>query len=178
MDRSPETEMALRALAEPYHMNLENLGKLGDQLYQKGLAGALLSGLLGFVILLITSQILYQGFKSELEEEAFRIGTLQSMGVQAKDMQKSYLRRAIEDVLLAQVLSHLVYGVLLILLSFRGQGVRLLHLGSLLQLMLWKYPWGIHLLLVLLFALVGVLTSYLPLKRVLQRTPLDNIRYN
>lgn len=178
VDRSPETEMALRALGEPYHMNLENLGKLGDQLYQKGLAGALLSGLLGFVILLITSQILYQGFKSELEEEAFRIGTLQSMGVQAKDMQKSYLRRAIEDVLLALVLSHLVYGVLLILLSFRGQGVRLLHLGSLLQLMLWKYPWGIHLLLVLLFALVGVLTSYLPLKRVLQRTPLDNIRYN
>lgn len=66
-DCSPETEMTLRALANPHNMHLENLGQLADKLYQKGLSGPVLSGLLAFVILLITSQILYQGFKSELE---------------------------------------------------------------------------------------------------------------
>lgn len=101
-DPSPETEMALRNLAHPHNMYLQNLVRLKDQLYEKGLAGALLSGLLGLVVLLIAAQILYQGFKSELEEEeAHRIGTLQSMGLDSKKMEKSYLKRATEDILLA-----------------------------------------------------------------------------
>lgn len=53
------------------------------------------------MVLLIAAQILYQGFKSELEEEAHRIGTLQSMGLDSKKMEKSYLKRATEDILLA-----------------------------------------------------------------------------
>lgn len=177
VDRTPETEMILRKMANTYHMQVEDLGRLADKLYQKGVAGAFLSGLLGFVVLLITSQILYQGFRSELEEERFRIGTLQSLGLHRKEMKKDYLKRAIQDVLWALVLSHLIYTILLILLSFRGQGLRILHLGSLLKLMLWNYPLEIHVLLVLLFAVVGIGTSYFPLRAVLKRTPLENITY-
>lgn len=99
------------------------------------------------------------------------------MGVRTKEMKKSYFRRAITDVVAALVLSHLIYGILLVLLSFRGQGVRLLHLRSLLELLLWKYPFGVHLGLVALFILVGIATSYLPVKSVMRRTPLENIRY-
>lgn len=53
----------------------------------------------------------------------------------------------------------------------------MLHILSLLGLMLWRYPWEIHLLLVGIFVMVGMVSTYLPIKKVLQRTPLDNIRH-
>lgn len=145
-----------------------------QQLYTKGIRTSLIIGLLAGTLLLIAIQIQTGTFRGQLEVERERIGILQSLGVTEKDFRRTYLKEAIQRVLQAIGLVHIV--VLVGLLGYVVINGRSSNILTELKIALWDYNWWWHGGILIVFSLLGVLATYLPVGQILKRQPVNNIR--
>lgn len=175
-----QTDMAGADIVRLKHMAFQNGFQVKSlylekkQLFTKGIRSSLIVGLLAATLLLITVQIQTSSFRGQLEAERERIGILQSLGVTEKDFRQAYLVDSIKQVIRAIGLAHgVMFAGLAIYLLFKGAAS---HWPTDLKIALWDYNWWWHGLIVLLFAGLAGLSSYLPVGRILHRQPVNNIR--
>lgn len=175
LPRPTQTEaLEVKRIGLQYDFVVKDLSLIKQRLYAKGLQTSLIVGLLGTALLIVALQIQLTSARGLLETERYRIGLLQSLGIQAKDYRRAYLKDTLKRMLAAAGLSHLVllaiiYGYVLI---SRPGSASLLEM----QISLADYPFVIHGLIVLGFILLGSLATFWPLGNILARQPVANIR--
>lgn len=173
-DMTPEGVAEIKRLGFTNGFQVKSLYLQKQQLFTKGIRTSLIIGLLAGTLLLIAVQIQTGSFRGQLEVERERIGILQSLGVTEKDFRRSYLKEAILRVLQAILLAHVVLVIGLIGYVFISS--RSADLLTELKITLWDYNWLWHGLVLLVFSLLGILATYLPVGQILKRQPVNNIR--
>lgn len=174
------TDLPLLRYASKNYYTLRNFRESNAALYDAAVSNALITGLLGAAAGIIAMVILYNTIVSTHEQERRRFGVLQSMGVSNRRFYGLELLTGFGLGLLAVILANiLVLGVLLLSSLSRGTGLGL-SFGDLLRDVfargLWLYPIKAHIALCAAFLLLTTLMQALPLKGVLRRSPIENIR--
>ena len=163
------TQLQIQRLGVRYGAKLDNYNLENEILLGKSFRSALNIIVLGASIALITLLILYNTSLSKLEQERERIGTLQALGVTKSQFRRFYVGTGLVYALIALVVAHLVNFMILI-------GATLLEGNISIIDRLWLYPWSIHGLICLIFGLITILSYFLPLEKILERQPINNIQ--
>ncbi|MDR7869345.1 MAG: ABC transporter permease [Tissierellaceae bacterium] len=159
---------------------LYNYKESKSELYSEAFNNALIIGLLGLTAASIASIILYNIFESKLEQNKNRIGILQSLGVSSKDFYRHYLLVGFANGLLAIILANLLLFIVILLTTVVSvSGIQMTFidlLKDIFEFRLWQYPWLVHNILCILFLIVTVIMHYLPSRKIIQQSPVENIR--
>jgi len=161
-------DTALLVFARNHYMEIEVYHESSEKLLRDAVNNILLVCLLGLTALLLALVIFFNTITSDIEQERRRIGILQSMGVSNRQLvlRQVYVGLAASGTAVA----------LANLLLWSGAAAYAAISGKVLDNLLWGYPAGWHILLCL--ALAGVLTLLytLPMLRLKNYLPIDNIR--
>lgn len=163
------TQLDIQRLGVKYGAKLDNYNLENEILLGKSFRSALNIIVLGASIALITLLILYNTSLSKLEQERERIGTLQALGVTKNQFRRFYVGTGCVYALIALIIAHIVNFIILI-------GATLLQGNISVVDRLWLYPWKIHGLICLIFGLITILSYFLPLEKILERQPINNIQ--
>lgn len=131
-----------------------------------------------FIIALTALQIQMNISKARVEGERLFIGTLQSMGVSQDKLRLAYLKTGLGYSVMAAFISHIIFLLILAVQLVTSYPFEIVAARPLILLkgQLWLYPWPDHLIVTLVFLIIGTLIYYLPLRRVLRIDPIANIR--
>ncbi len=161
-------DTALLVFARNHYMEIEVYHESSEKLLRDAVNNILLVCLLGLTALLLALVIFFNTITSDIEQERRRIGILQSMGVSNRQLvlRQVYVGLAASGTAVA----------LANLLLWSGAAAYAAVSGKVLDNLLWGYPAGWHILLCL--ALAGVLTLLytLPMLRLKNYLPIDNIQ--
>lgn len=127
--------------------------------------------LLGIEMSLVVATLLYSAAGMALEQDRYRYGTLQALGVSQGQMFWGEALRSFLLAITACVAANLALALL--------QGIVALFSGRFLQTLLENldaYPWTAHGLVCLAFVLIFTLLQALPILRVSRLEPIQNIR--
>ncbi len=159
---------------------LYNYKESNSELYSEGLNNTIIIGLLGFTAASLATIILYNILVSKLDQDKNRIGILQALGVSKRDFSKHYLQLGIVTALIAIIIANLLIFIILLLTSMLSTGridfTLMDNIRDTFEFRLWQYPWVLHIILNILFFAVTVLMYYLPSIRIVQSSPVENIR--
>lgn len=127
--------------------------------------------LLGLEMCLVVSTLLYSAAGMAVEQDRYRYGTLQALGVSEGQFFFGELRRSLGLALAACAASNLILALLQVLVAAVS--------GSFTQTLLEnldQYPWPLHGLLCAAFVVIDTLLQSLPVLRVSRQQPIQNIR--
>lgn len=175
---SDEAFLTIQQIAHRYGGKVSNLLADKEVQFNSALRISIMVLIVAFVIGLAALQIQLNISKARVESERLYIGTLQSLGVSNGKLRLAYLKTGLGYSVIAVIVSHLVFFAGLmghILLRYPARLVRT-DLIRLIRGELWLYPWTDHLMLTLIFLILGMLIYYLPLRRILKIHPINNIR--
>ena len=162
-------QLSLQRLGIQYGFKLDNYNLENEILLGKSLKNALNIVVLGLAIAIITLLILYNTSLSKLEQERERIGTLQALGVTKGQFRRFYAGTGALYAFIALAIAHLVNFIILMITGLFDGSFNLVH-------QLWLYPWQIHTAISIIFAVIAILTYYLPLEKILKKQPINNIQ--
>lgn len=162
-------QLSLQRLGIQYGYKLDHYQLENEILLGKSLKNALNIVVLGLAIAIITLLILYNTSLSKLEQERERIGTLQALGVTKGQFRLFYAGTGALYAFIALTVAHLVNLIILLITGLFDGHFNLVH-------QLWLYPWPVHLSVCVVFALIAILTYYLPLEKILEKQPIKNIQ--
>ncbi len=167
-----QVQVELQRLAIESESRLSNYMEANNKIFNKGFRIASIIIILGVSVALISLIILYNTTLSKLEQERERIGTLQAIGVTAKQFKKVYLFTGILYGIISIFLGNIFMFFIVIATTASSNG----HFIVSLKNGLWRYPWNIHIIICLIFFIITVLTYYLPLGKILKKQAVENIR--
>ena len=130
-------------------------------------------------MLLVVLTILMATASSSVEQDRWRYGTLQAVGVGGGQLVRGQLLQALGVGLLACLAANLCLALVLVLsavLVNLGQGAFGARVLMTLVRSLRDYPWGIHGLLCAGYLLLYVAAQSRPILRVSRADPIENIR--
>ena len=162
-------QLSLQRLGIQYGYKLDHYQLENEILLGKSLKSALNIVVLGLAIAIITLLILYNTSLSKLEQERERIGTLQALGVTKGQFRLFYAGTGALYAFIALTVAHLVNLIILLITGLFDGHFNLVH-------QLWLYPWPVHLSVCVVFAIIAILTYYLPLEKILEKQPIKNIQ--
>ena len=127
--------------------------------------------LLGIEMALVVATLVYSTAGMSVEQDRYRYGTLQALGVSDLQMFIGQLRQALALALAACLAANLILALLHLLVAAVS--------GRFLQTLLEntdRYPWGAHGAVCLAFLALYPLLQSLPILRVSRQEPIRNIR--
>lgn len=170
----------LQKRARENGFKLHEYKEINDIVYKKAFNFTLIIAILGISVAVITSIILYNTSLSKLEQERERIGTFQALGVTKEQFEKQYLILGSIYGLISLVISHLILIIAIMLTSIGKSTPSLMnssqYIKYIIKNQLWLYPWIAHIGISIVFLIVTILTYYLPLRKIIDKQPIDNIR--
>jgi ABC-type lipoprotein release transport system permease subunit len=170
--------LEVQQIAHRYGGQVNNLLADKEVRFNAALRISVMVLIVAFVIGLAALQIQLNISKARVEAERLYVGTLQSLGVSNKKLKLAYVKSGLGYSVVAVLLSHVLFvGVLAghILITYPLELVKT-NFIKLVSGQLWLYPWFDHLLVTLVFLLLGTLIYYLPLRKILKNNPINNIR--
>ncbi len=175
-----QLQTSMQKRARDWEFKLHDYKETNDIIYRKAFNFTLIIAILGIAVAVITSIILYNTSLSKLEQERERIGTFQALGVTKEQFQKQYLIMGFSYGLISLVISHIVLIIATLTTSIGNSRPMLINTRQYIEYIvkdqLWLYPWIVHISICIIFFVAAILTYYLPLKRILDNQPIDNIR--
>ncbi len=170
----------IQRIAKEAKTSVVVLADSNSALKDKSLTTSIIIGVLGISIGLITLLIQYNTSLSNIEQERERIGSLQALGVEGDGFKKLYLATGIKYGLISIIIGHIFIALVLIITTIIEVGSISLFLQSkflsILKNKLWLYPWKLHLATCIIFLIWTVITYYLPIRKIVENQPVDNIR--
>ncbi len=127
--------------------------------------------LLGIEMALVLSTLSYSAAGMAVEQDRYRYGTLQSLGVTDRQMICGEALRAFCMALVSLLAAHMV----LSLIQLASAALSGSFLAALMQ-GLQDYPWVAHLLVCAAFLLIYVFLQTVPVLRVTRQRPIQNMR--
>ncbi|HLS53356.1 MAG TPA: ABC transporter permease, partial [Tissierellaceae bacterium] len=165
----------LLAYAHNNNYTIYNYKESNAKLYQESFNNALIISLLGITASAIAFIILYNILESQMEQDRNRIGILQALGVTKKEFSTYYIKLGLINGILALGLINII--LMTIMLISSNKNMHLLdRIKDALIYRLWLYPWLVHILLSVAFLSLTVLIYYLPARKVIENSPVENIR--
>lgn len=176
----PVLNSKLLSFAHERGYTLYNYNESNSKLYQEAFNNALIIALLGITASSISLLILYNIMVSKMEQDRNRIGILQSLGVTKGEFKREFLKMGFVNALVSLLITHIgLFIVLLLGSSLSLKGIRM-GVGGVLKdifdFRLWLYPWGVHVALSIMFLVVVTLIFYLPSRKIIKASPVENIR--
>ncbi len=167
----------LLAFAHNHNYIIYNYRESNSKLFQTGLNNALIIGLLGLTASGIALVILYNILLSRAEQDKNRIGILQALGVTREEFIRYNLLEGLIQGSLSLVLAHLILLVILFLTAQPGVSMDLIgRLRDIFVYDLWLYPWSLHIILSITYLILMVVIYYLPSRKIIRNSPVENIR--
>ncbi|MDR7857740.1 ABC transporter permease [Tissierella sp.] len=175
-----QLQTSLQKRARDWEFKLHDYKETNDIVYRKAFNFTLIIAILGIAVAIINSIILYNTSLSKLEQERDRIGIFQALGVTKEQFQKQYLIMGFSYGLISLLISHIVLIIAVMFTSIGNSRPMLMNISQYIDYVikgqLWLYPWIIHISICIVFFIAAILTYYLPLKKILDNQPIDNIR--
>ena len=165
--------------AEEYGLDFDNLRLLNERVRSDAIKTSMMFLLLGLEMILVVLTILMATAASSVEQDRWRFGTLQAIGVSGGQLARGQILQALGVGALACLAANLALGLLLLIsavLVNLGQGAFGIRVLMTLVESLQDYPWGIHLLLCAGYLVVYVFAQSRPIFRVSREDPIKNIR--
>nr|WP_300005169.1 ABC transporter permease [Tissierella sp.] len=176
----PLLNSKLLSFAHERGYTLYNYNESNSKLFQEAFNNALIIALLALTASSISLLILYNIMVSKMEQDRNRIGILQSLGVTRREFKGEFLKLGFLNALIALVLTHIIlFVVLLIGSSLSLKGINLGVIGvvkDIFSYRLWLYPWKVHIVISLIFLILITLIFYLPSRKIINASPVENIR--
>lgn len=179
IDKYGKTYLELLRLGEKRGLDVVNFEQENLALFNKSLQTTIIIILLAILIAAISLQIQYNSLKSKLEQERKRIGILQSIGVENKDLQKLYLVKGIKYSVASILASHILLFIAFIITgatTIKKSAFSIYYLIDYIADSLYMYPFKLHIFIILVLSLFIALTYYVPVRKIVNRPPISNIR--
>lgn len=158
-------------LAEALGVDLTNYRLSKEQLYSAAENRCLLFLLLGVEIALVISTLLFSESEMALEQDRFRYGLLQALGLSDARVFLGQLWQSFLTALLGLLGANLALGLVLLLAALFTASPRLT-----LSEILGPYPWAVHGLVCGAELVLCTLLQTLPIRRLSRVQPIENIR--
>jgi ABC-type lipoprotein release transport system permease subunit len=176
----PQSLTNLQNMARERGFKLHEYKEVNDIAFKKAFNSATIPVVLGIAVAIINSIILYNTSLSKLEQERDRIGTLQALGVIKGEFKKQYLIMGFVYGLLSLIIFHILFISTISFTSIGKGSFMSMSIGEYINYIvskqLWLYPWAIHIIICIIFFVATILTYYLPLRKIIDNQPMDNIR--
>jgi len=176
----PQSIISLQKIARERGFKLDEYKENSDFAFKKAFNTAIIIVILGLAVAVITCIILYNTSLSKLEQERERIGIFQALGVTKEQFKKQYIITGFTYGLIALIISHLILILSIIFTSIGNDISTFTNIGEYISYIvnkqLWLYPWAVHVIVCIIFFVTTILTYYLPLRKILDNQPIDNIR--
>ena len=127
--------------------------------------------LLGVEMSLVVLILLYSAAGVAVEQDRYRLGTLQALGVTDAEMNRGQAMQALGIAAVACVAANLTLALVQLLTALMSG-----HPWVTLLENLNGYPWGVHALVCLAFLVSYTVLQSLPIRRVSRLDPIENIR--
>ncbi len=127
--------------------------------------------LLGVEMSLVVLTLLYSAAGVAVEQDRYRLGALQALGVTDRQMNRGQAMQALGIAAVACVAANLTLALVQLLTALMSG-----HPWVTLLENLNGYPWGIHALVCLAFLVSYTVLQSLPIRRVSRLDPIENIR--
>ncbi|MDR7857738.1 ABC transporter permease [Tissierella sp.] len=176
----PQSLISLQDIARERGFKLHEYKEVNDIAFKKAFNSATIPVVLGIAVAIINSIILYNISLSKLEQERDRIGTFQALGVMKGEFKKQYLIVGFVYGLISLIIFHILFALTISFtsigkVSFMSMNIEK-YINYIVSKQLWLYPWGIHIIICIIFFVATILTYYLPLRKIIDNQPMDNIR--
>lgn len=178
---NPEVlDAQLNQLAKEHGFQIQNYRESNDRLYIEVVGNALLIILLGISTSAICFMILYNLSLSSIEQEKYRIGILQSLGITKKQFIKQYAIIGFIRGIVAFSIFHLFIISIFAIFTALTSKIQTRGIPKFLEKIyvdhFWSYPFEIHSVMGIFFCLLIVFFNVITVYSVVKRYPIENIR--
>ncbi|BCJ99283.1 ABC transporter permease [Anaerocolumna chitinilytica] len=178
---NPEVlDARLLTFANQYGFTLYNYKESSERILGEALNNILVIALLGLISTTIAFIAFYNTSISRMEQEKNRIGILQSIGVNKKQFAVQYMLQGALQGIAAVIAANAALFLLLFITTVFSSTIGNSGLGQLLRevaaIRLWKYPWGLHIGVDVIFIAIITVLQMIPAMRIARQYPVENIR--
>ena len=174
------TDLPLLTYAKSLGLSLTNYRESNSALYNEAVNNAMIIALLGIAAAMIALVILSNTVSSSVEQDSKRYGILQSIGVEARSFKLEQYRTGFLNGLISILIANALVALILFFTTFGATFGYEMSIGDyfadMMQNRLAMYPWALHAALCIVYLAIQMVIYRAPLKTVLKRSPIENIR--
>lgn len=175
-----DTDLPLLTYAKSLGLSLTNYRESNSALYNEAVNNAMIIALLGIAAAMIALVILSNTVSSSVEQDSKRYGILQSIGVEARSFKLEQYKAGFLNGLIAVLIANALVALILFFTTFGATFGYEMSIGDyfadMIQNRLAMYPWALHAALCIVYLAIQMVIYRAPLKTVLKRSPIENIR--
>ena len=175
-----DTDLPLLTYAKSLGLSLTNYRESNSALYNEAVNNAMIIALLGIAAAMIALVILSNTVSSSVEQDSKRYGILQSIGVEARSFKLEQYRTGFLNGLISILIANALVALILFFTTFGATFGYEMSIGDyfadMIQNRLAMYPWALHAALCIVYLAIQMVIYRVPLKTVLKRSPIENIR--
>lgn len=175
-----DTDLPLLTYAKSLGLSLTNYRESNSALYNEAVNNAMIIALLGIAAAMIALVILSNTVSSSVEQDSKRYGILQSIGVEARSFKLEQYRTGFLNGLISILIANALVALILFFTTFGATFGYEMSIGDyfadMMQNRLAMYPWALHAALCIVYLAIQMVIYRVPLKTVLKRSPIENIR--
>lgn len=175
-----DTDLPLLTYAKSLGLSLTNYRESNSALYNEAVNNAMIIALLGIAAAMIALVILSNTVSSSVEQDSKRYGILQSIGVEARSFKLEQYRTGFLNGLISILIANALVALILFFTTFGATFGYEMSIGDyfadMMQNRLAMYPWALHAALCIVYLAIQMVIYRAPLKTVLKRSPIENIR--
>lgn len=175
-----DTDLPLLTYAKSLGLSLTNYRESNSALYNEAVNNAMIIALLGIAAAMIALVILSNTVSSSVEQDSKRYGILQSIGVEARSFKLEQYKAGFLNGLIAVLIANALVALILFFTTFGATFGYEMSIGDyfadMIQNRLAMYPWALHAALCIVYLAIQMVIYRVPLKTVLKRSPIENIR--
>lgn len=175
-----DTDLPLLTYAKSLGLSLTNYREGNSALYNEAVNNAMIIALLGIAAAMIALVILSNTVSSSVEQDSKRYGILQSIGVEARSFKLEQYKAGFLNGLIAVLIANALVALILFFTTFGATFGYEMSIGDyfadMIQNRLAMYPWALHAALCIVYLAIQMIIYRAPLKTVLRRSPIENIR--
>ncbi len=175
-----DTDLPLLTYAKSLGLSLTNYRESNSALYNEAVNNAMIIALLGIAAAMIALVILSNTVSSSVEQDSKRYGILQSIGVEARSFKLEQYRTGFLNGLISILIANALVALILFFTTFGATFGYEMSIGDyfadMIQNRLAMYPWALHAALCIVYLAIQMVIYRTPLKTVLKRSPIENIR--
>ena len=175
-----DTDLPLLTYAKSLGLSLTNYRESNSALYNEAVNNAMIIALLGIAAAMIALVILSNTVSSSVEQDSKRYGILQSIGVEARSFKLEQYKAGFLNGLISILIANALVALILFFTTFGATFGYEMSIGDyfadMIQNRLAMYPWALHAALCIVYLAIQMIIYRAPLKTVLKRSPIENIR--
>ena len=175
-----DTDLPLLTYAKSLGLSLTNYRESNSALYNEAVNNAMIIALLGIAAAMIALVILSNTVSSSVEQDSKRYGILQSIGVEARSFKLEQYKAGFLNGLISILIANALVALILFFTTFGATFGYEMSIGDyfadMIQNRLAMYPWALHAALCIVYLAIQMIIYRAPLKTVLRRSPIENIR--